>query len=222
MTPEPEPLSAPRWRIRRSAAVAGIVFAVLLMVGLVIVRSALSGATPSVLSADPGRRHLLQAGLNLVPFAGIAFLWFIGVIRDRLGLREDRFFATVFLGSGLVFVAMLFAASAVTVSLATGFRGGVHSSADSVQTWRFGGSLAHALLTTFGMRMAAVFMISTATLTYRSGVVPRWLGLAGYACALALLVGVNVVGWIELLFPLWVLLISSYFLIENRRRTPAP
>ena len=159
----------------------------------------------------------MLVAVNLVPFAGIAFLWFIGVIRDRLGQREDRFFATVFLGSGLLFVAMLFAASAVTVSLATGFRGGVHSSADSVQTWRFGGSLAHALLTTFGMRMAAVFMISTATLTYRSGVVPRWLGLAGYACALALLVGVNVVGWLELLFPLWVLLISSYFLIENRR-----
>jgi len=72
------------------------------------------------------------------------------------------------------------------------------------------------------MRMAAVFMISTATLTYRSGVVPRWLGLAGYACALALLVGVNAVGWLELLFPLWVLLISAYFLIENRRQTPGP
>jgi hypothetical protein len=39
--------------------------------------------------------------LNLVPFAGIAFLWFIGVLRDRLGELEDRFFATVFLGSGL-------------------------------------------------------------------------------------------------------------------------
>lgn len=33
--------------------------------------------------------------------AGIAFLWFIGVIRDRSGAHEDRFFATVFLGSGL-------------------------------------------------------------------------------------------------------------------------
>jgi len=44
-----------------------------------------------------------------LPFAGIAFLWFIGVLRDRLGELEDRFFATVFLGSGLLFLAMLFA-----------------------------------------------------------------------------------------------------------------
>ena len=48
-------------------------------------------------------------GLYLVPFAGIAFLWFIGVVRDRIGEREDKFFATVFFGSGLLFVAMLFA-----------------------------------------------------------------------------------------------------------------
>ena len=55
----------------------------------------------------------LARTLYLVPFAGIAFLWFIGVLRDRLGEREDSFFATVFLGSGLLFVAMLFASAAV-------------------------------------------------------------------------------------------------------------
>ncbi len=55
----------------------------------------------------------MAVSLNLVPFAGIAFLWFIGVLRDRIGEREDRFFATVFLGSGLLFVAMMFVAVAV-------------------------------------------------------------------------------------------------------------
>jgi hypothetical protein len=40
--------------------------------------------------------------VNQVPFAGIAFLWFIGMLRDRLGEFEDRFFATVFFGSGLL------------------------------------------------------------------------------------------------------------------------
>ena len=135
---------------------------------------------------------------------------------------EDRFFATVFLGSGLLFVAMMFGAAAVTGSLVTGFRGGVHASADSAQSWRFGGSLAHALLTTYGMRMAAVFMISTATITLRYGVIPRWLGIAGYASALALLLGVNVVGWLELLFPLWVLVVSIHLLLESFRRQPTP
>ena len=54
---------------------------------------------------------------GLVPFAGIGFLWFVAVLRDRVGDAEDRFFATVFLGSGLLFVAMLFVASAVAASL---------------------------------------------------------------------------------------------------------
>jgi len=44
-------------------------------------------------------------------------LWFIGVLRDRLGEREDKFFATVFFGSGLLFLAMLFAAAAVAGAL---------------------------------------------------------------------------------------------------------
>jgi hypothetical protein len=57
--------------------------------------------------------------LNLVPFAGIAFLWFIGVLRDRLGELEDRFFATVFLGSGLLFLAILFASAAVVGGIIT-------------------------------------------------------------------------------------------------------
>ena len=211
-------------RTPQAAAIAGVVFSLLLGVSLVLVRISVP-ADPSDARewlTNAGRRHAVLVAVNLVPFAGIAFLWFIGVSRDRLGAREDRFFATVFLGSGLLFVAMMFGAAAVTGSLVTGFRGGVQASADSSQSWRFGGSLAHALLTVYGMRMAAVFMISTATITLRYGVIPRWLGIAGYASALALLLGVNVVGWLELLFPLWVLLVSIHLLLESFRRQPAP
>jgi hypothetical protein len=57
--------------------------------------------------------NTVELGLNLVPFVGFAFLWFIGVLRDRLGEFEDRFFSTVFLGSGLLFLAMLFASAAL-------------------------------------------------------------------------------------------------------------
>jgi len=53
----------------------------------------------------------------LAPLAGITFLWFIAVVRDRMGQQEDRFFASVFLGSGLLFIAMYFAAIGVAVGL---------------------------------------------------------------------------------------------------------
>jgi hypothetical protein len=60
-------------------------------------------------------------GLNLLLFAGIAFLWFIGALRDRLGDLEDRFFATVFLGSGLLFLGTLFTAAALVGAVLIAF-----------------------------------------------------------------------------------------------------
>src|SRR5580693_10001271 len=106
-------------RTPRAAAVAGIVFSVLLISALVLLRVSVP-AHPSVPGSwltDSRRRAAVAIALNLVPFAGIAFLWFIGVLRDRIGEREDRFFATVFLGSGVLFVAMLFVTAAVAGGL---------------------------------------------------------------------------------------------------------
>src|SRR6476660_1339786 len=111
----PRRLTARFWRGRRSAAVAGIVFGVLLLAALTMVRLALSDTSVASLQSDSSKRALIELSLNLVPFAGIAFLWFIGVVRDQLGDVEDRLFSTVFLGSGLLFLAMLFT-GAVTLT----------------------------------------------------------------------------------------------------------
>ena len=109
-----QPIIRPLLTTPRAAAVAGIVFALLLTLALVLIR--LSTPEDTVRSSswlrDPGTRSAVWLAVNIVPFAGIAFLWFIGVIRDRIGAHEDRFFATVLLGSGLLFVAMLFVACA--------------------------------------------------------------------------------------------------------------
>ena len=97
----------------RAAAIAGILFALLYGAGLVLIRISIP-ADPAAESAwlETNSRTVTLA-LNLVPYAGIAFLWFIGVIRDRLGDLEDRFFATVFLGSGLLFLALTFVGAAL-------------------------------------------------------------------------------------------------------------
>lgn len=105
-TPFSEELRTPR-----SAAIAGIAFALIL--AAVIVRLRVSGPESdgggTAWLTDAQRRSAVSTAMNLVPFAGIAFLWFIGVVRSRLGTREDKLFATVFLGPGLLFVALLFA-----------------------------------------------------------------------------------------------------------------
>src|SRR5688500_15316556 len=106
-------------RTPRAAAVAGIVFAVLLTTTFVLLRWALPNDTETAGDwlDDGSRRDAVVLALNLLPFAGLAFLWFIGVIRDRIGAGEDRFFATVFLGSGLLMIAMLFTGGAVARGL---------------------------------------------------------------------------------------------------------
>jgi hypothetical protein len=203
-------------RTPRAAGIAGVVFALLLTTTLVLVRLAAPDHPGDVVwLADPHRRGMVVLALNLVPFAAIAFLWFIGVVRDRIGQREDRFFATVFLGSGLLFVAMLFVASAVTAAILAGTAARPRA-AEEVSG--FGRSVGSLVLHVYAMRMAAVFTISTATIGLRTGVLPRWLALWGYGTAVILLVAVSVTPWVELLFPLWILLVSVDTLAVSLRR----
>ena len=154
-----------------------------------------------------------------MPFAGIAFLWFIGVVRDRLGEYEDRLFATVFLGSGLLFLAMLFASAAIAGGILIAY-GAAPTALINSETYAFARAATYVILNTYAIKMAGVFMISTGTLFLRTKVTPRWMALLGYALALLLLVSISRVSWIILVFPLWILLISIYILIENYRRGP--
>ena len=117
MTTDTPVLTARRWRSRRSAAIAGIIFAVLLLTALTMMRIALSEGSLQAFQTDAQRRSLIRLSLHLVPFAGIAFLWFIGVVREQLGEVEDRLFSTVFLGSGLLFLAMLFIGAVTSTAL---------------------------------------------------------------------------------------------------------
>ena len=196
------PLRAPG-----AAAVAGIVFSVFLITALVLLRLSVPAhaGVPGRWLTDSGRRTAVVIGLNLVPFAGIAFLWFIGVIRDRIGGREDRFFATVFLGSGLLFVGMLFVAAAVAGGL---FATASGSGPPGAGTLAAGRNVTAILLNVYAMRMAAVFTLTTVTIARRTQIVSRWLEVAGLATALVLLVGVGISAWVELLFPAWILALS--------------
>ena len=205
-------------RTPRSAAVAGIAFSVLFVLALLLVRSAIpkDPADAGQWLTDKSRRELVLAGLWLVPFSGIAFLWFVGVVRDRIGEAEDRFFGTVFLGSGLLFVAMLFVTAALAAGLVAtaGDNSTIFHSSDA---WEIGRRATFELMTVYAMRMAAVFTIATSTILHRLGLAPRWLVVTGYATGVVLLLTVAYATWVELLFPLWVLVLSVYVLIAARK-----
>jgi hypothetical protein len=201
-------------RTPRAAGIAGVLFGLLLTAALVLVRLGAPGDPADVGAglADPGRRRLVMLALNLVPFAGIAFLWFIGVVRDRIGPREDRFFATVFLGSGLLFVGMLFVATGVATGVLADAAARPGRATDG---WVLGQRIGAVIMHTYAMRMSAVFTISTAAIGLRTGFVPRWLGFSGYAVAVILLLGIGLTRWVEVLFPFWILLLSLHILLES-------
>jgi hypothetical protein len=201
-------------RTPRAAAIAGIAFAVLLTTSFVLLRLAVPRDPEDAGGwlSEGGKRGAVVLALNLLPFAGIAFLWFIGVVRDRIGDSEDRFFATVFLGSGLLFIAMLFATGAVAGGLVL-----TASERPAAGVWSFGRRTVYTLFTVYAKRMAAVFTISTTTIATRLRIAPRWLTVVGLATGAILLTTAGTVPWIELVFPTWVLVFSVHILVVSFR-----
>ena len=146
-----------------------------------------------------------------MPFAGIAFLWFIGVVRDGFGRFEDKFFSTVFIGAGLTFLAMMFVAAGVGAGLEASNRIAGDVSAHTVVA-TFGQMVVLAIAKTYALRMAAVFMISLATIWLKTGLMPRWLVIVTYLVALGLLFASDISMWLTLAFPIWVLVVSLLLL----------
>jgi hypothetical protein len=212
-------------RTPRAAGLVGIIFALLLGAAIVLVRLALPegvDGTGSDRLGDPTNPRTVQTALDLIPFAGIFFLWFMGVLRAHIGEAEDQFLATVLLGSGLLFVATLFGAAAAAGSLLSTADGSGADSKEQLWSFGFGKDFAYSLLTTYSMRMAAVFTLATSSIGRRLGVLPRWLSLLGYLVALTLLLVTPSIAWSELVFPAWALIISVHILVASFRRRRAP
>lgn len=200
----------------RAAAVAGILFALLYTASLVLIRLAIpagaAAGSGAWLETDTAKVSL---GLNLVPFAGIAFLWFIGVVRDRLGDLEDRLFATVFLGSGLLFLAMTFAGAALAGGIVSTYALGSTSILEN-GIFTYGREVTFQLINVYAVRMAGVFMISLGSIWIRTGAMHRAWAFLTYALALVLLVSITFSLWVTLIFPAWVFAVSVQFLIRIR------
>ncbi len=215
---QPENLTATaRLRAPRAAAIAGILFAVLLMASFGLIRLAVPANPLEAGAWLQTRSNTVVLALNLVPFAGIAFLWFIGVLRDRLGEREDRFFATVFLGSGLLFIAMLFMSAAMVGGLIIAYTADPSRILGST-TFTSARAITYEVMNIYAIKMAGVFTIATSTLALRTRFIARWIAFLGYTLALLLLLSSRYIEGILVVFPLWVLLISLYILIDNLRR----
>jgi MFS family permease len=213
-------LTAARLRAPRAAAIAGIVFSILLISSLLLIHQSVPADPLEAGEWLRTRSSKVTFALNLVPFAGIAFLWFIGVLRDRLGEREDRFFATVFLGSGLLFLAMLFMSAAMVGGFIIAYEADPGRLLGST-TFTSARAIVYEIMNVYAMKMAGLFTVATSTLALRTGFIARWIAWLGYAVALLLLLSSRYIEGVLLVFPFWVLLISVYILVGNLGRQPS-
>lgn len=205
-----------RLRTPRAAAIAGILFSLLLTVSVVLIRISIPEDP-----ADGGgwleeQGSTVALALSLAPFAGIAFLWFIGVVRDRIGYFEDRFFSSVFLGSGLLYLAMMFVSAGLAGSLLSTYAIMPDQLVEN-GIYTFGRAIMWRISNIYAIRMAGVFMISLGTISVRTDIMPRWLAFLTFGLALVLLLSISYSLWVALIFPAWVLIISVYILVSNLR-----
>ncbi len=219
------PGEAHGWRFTRRAehhagtltvgCIAGMCFAVLFGLCAVLVRSSVGSASDTTGAWLAESRRQVEIALALLPFAGIFFLWFIAVSRQRLGRYEDRFISTLVLGSGLLFLGMVFVAAALGAAILTAYSNS--ASFAGSETYMFITLAFSQLFGVYALRMAAVFLICQATAWLRHGLMPKWLALPTYVVALVLLFVVGVQAWAILIFPAWVFLVSAYLLVVSGR-----
>ena len=215
--PENVALTRAQLKTPKAAAIAGIIFSLLMITIFWLLRRSIPADPLEPGAWLAGNSKAAALALNLVPFAGIAYLWFIGVLRDRLDRQEDRFFATVFFGSALLFLAMLFVGAAIGGALIL-----VASSAEPRELidsaiFRFARATVYVIMNVYAIKMAGVFMISTSTVVIYTAIAPRWIAFFGYFLAFILLIGSYYMSWSFAVLPLWVFLISIYILIDNLR-----
>jgi hypothetical protein len=222
-----EPIRAPRAVGRaiqtpKAAAIAGILFAVIFAVALVLLRTTVPASPDDAGEwlTDSSRRDAVLTAFGLVPVAGIVFLWEVGVLRDHFGEAEDRFLQTVFIGSAVLFIGMIFVASAIAAGMivaAADTANGLVSSGG----WEFARQTVYQLMIEYGMRMAGVFTLITTMILFRARLAPRWLIVFGFATAFVLMVVVSFLAWAELTFPAWMFVLSLFVLVTNLRRRAA-
>ncbi len=205
------------------AALAGIVFSLLFVIGwlLVLDSPGIDATDDEILSfyTDPRRRRSsLLAGVYVVPFAAVAFVWFLAALRDRIvraSRLEHAMFSAVQLISGTVFVTALFAVGATELA-GVWMAEAVVDDAIDIDATRAVIGIGTAFAQIVALRSSAVFIAVSSTRATRAGLFPRWFGLVGTVAAGALLFVATAWRPVVLLIPLWVL--GTSIIILSRRR----
>ncbi len=209
----------------RLTSILGTAFAVLFLTAL-----AMLARTPGEHASDAdlvafyesgNQRLMLFSGLYVLPLAAVAFLWFIAALRQWVEMSSrtiDHLLATVQMLSGVGFITLAFAAAGAATIVA----GSVELASlpvDPTVARQFP-LFSRTLLIIFGMRMAAIFVTTTAKLGHEAQLLPRWFVFGSYGVAAALFLVATLSVWLVVVFPLWVLVLNGIIWFHGRTIQP--
>jgi hypothetical protein len=201
---------------QRWSPLAGIAFAVLFLVALGVSGGG-AGDTPAEVTryyADSGNRSTEFFVFFLLVAAALAFLWFLGALRGVLvrGEGEPARWSALGFGAGVASATLLLASASLFLAPA---------GAASQDEFAFDPATANAFsnagyaLLVCSVMTAALLVLATSIVALRTGILPRWTGLAGFVVAAVMLFAV-------FFFPLfawlaWVLAVSLLLLLRTAR-----
>ena len=198
-------------------------FAVLFVVALLsLTQTPKLGSTDAELVAfytSGNQRLVFLGGLYLLPLAAVAFIWFIAALREWVAGSADatnRLLGTVQMLSGISFITLAFTAAGAAAIVAAS-SGLSELPVDPTLARQFP-LYGRTMLMVFGMRMAAIFVTSTARIGQEAQLFPRWFVSISFAVAAGLFLVATLNVWLALVFPAWVLLLS--FVIWQRSSRP--
>lgn len=208
-------------RTPRAAAIAGILFAILFSTSYFLILQHAPGNTGNLEKWLALNSDSLSMGISLLPYAGIAFLWFMAVVRDGIGHLEDQFFSTLLIGSGLLYLSMTLMSAALASGALTVYvqHPDLATRSGFLDVVR---AISNESMTIYAVRMAGMFLFVLGSIWTRTGLMPPWLVVITFASALLLLVSISLNRWMVMVFPSWVLLVSVFILVRNYRNDHTP
>jgi hypothetical protein len=200
-----------------AGGIAAIVFAVLFAVGFLLTTDTPEGDESNAEwvrhFADSDNRRTIVIGVILLALAAVAFLVFLGVLRERLRTAAPgaEWLSTVAFASGVVFVAMVAVFSVGVAAVPAGVEFGDNPAPRNADVIRTADSIGFGALLLFGAASAGLLIITTSIVSGRAVLLPRWLVVTGYVVGVIVLLG----GLLFLplaLFVLWMLAVGIVML----------
>lgn len=205
-----EGLPSTRW-----LSLSGIAFAVLMVIGVLMLTITWDASTDSdaqILSwyADSGNRIRQLIGAVVVAAAGLAFVWFVSELRERLVSKTTRRPTSIMTMSGAVFISALFVGSAAMAAVSADVEIAENPTPQNIDVVRIAESFGYGSILLFGSIAAALCVFATSRAGQITGWFPLWLSRFGYGCAALLLFGIFFFPMV--LLPIWALVVSAWSL----------